>query len=127
MKPRQLRLLAHNVRSLWNVGAFFRTCDAFAVEHIYLSGYTGTPPRKEITKTAIGAEEFVTWEKVTDPVALLQELKRDGWTIVGLEITTDAVNLDAYKPRKKCCLVVGHELTGVPEDQLVLCLSLIHI
>ena len=73
---RKIRLLAFNVRSLWNVGSFFRTCDACAVERIYLCGYTGTPPRKEITKTAIGAEDFVKWEQHVDPLPVLEKLKK---------------------------------------------------
>ncbi len=118
---RSIRFLAHNVRSLWNVGSFFRTCDAFGVEKIYLTGYTGHPPRKEITKTAIGAEEFVPWEHAPDPVPVVQQLKNEGWSIVGLEITSAAVDLNSFKPPKKLCLIVGHELTGVPDSLLELC------
>src|SRR3989338_8473716 len=70
--PMHLRLLAHNVRSLWNVGSFFRTSDALNVERIYLTGYTGHPPRKEITKTALGAEETVEWEKAVEPLQMLK-------------------------------------------------------
>ncbi len=118
--PRQLRLLAYNVRSLWNVGSFFRTCDAMAVEKIYLTGYTGVPPRKEITKTAIGAEEYVAWEQHADPVPVVTELKNDGWSIVSLELTPDAVDVRTYQPSEKVCLLVGHELTGVPAELLAL-------
>ena len=117
----RLRFLAHNVRSLWNVGSFFRTCDAFAVERIYLTGYTGCPPRKEITKTAIGAEAFVSWEHADDPVPVLRALKEEGWQIIGLELTPDAVPLKKLQASHHVCLVVGHELTGVPEDVLSLC------
>lgn len=127
MVKRRLRLLAHNVRSLWNVGSFFRTCDAFAVEHLYLSGYTGRPPRKEITKTAIGAEEFVPWEHVDDPIPVLQKLKDDGWQIIGLELAPDAVTLADCSSAKKTCVIVGHELTGIPEDQRSLCDAIVAI
>lgn len=112
---RHLRLLAHNVRSLWNVGSFFRTCDAMGVERIYLTGYTGHPPRKEITKTAIGAEEFVAWEHHVDPVPVVDALRGEGWKIVALEITESAVDLADFPSFDKTCLVVGHELTGVPD------------
>ncbi len=118
---RTIRFLAFNVRSLWNVGSFFRTCDAFNVEKIYLTGYTGTPPRKEITKTAIGAEEFVSWESSKDPVPVLQQLKKEGWHLLALEITTDAVDLGVAHVPDKVCLIVGHELTGVPPEVLSLC------
>ena len=124
---RHIALLAHNVRSLWNVGSFFRTCDACGVEHLYLTGYTGYPPRKEITKTAIGAEETVPWTSSVDPLPILQLLKQDGWEIVALEITPNAVPLETWKPSDKVCLVVGHELTGVPDDILSLCNTVVAI
>lgn len=117
---RSVRLLAHNVRSLWNVGSFFRTCDALGVERLYLTGYTGHPPRREITKTAIGAEDIVPWEHHKDPLPVLHQLKNDGWQIVALEITKDAVHLKTFKPSKRVCLVVGHELLGLSEDILSL-------
>ncbi|MBI3336511.1 RNA methyltransferase [Candidatus Peregrinibacteria bacterium] len=139
-----LRLLAHNIRSLWNVGSFFRTCDALNVEQIYLTGYTGHPPRKEITKTALGAEEFVLWEHHEDPVPILKKLKQDGWQIVALEQTTDAIPLNMFPlPRGvpppegedtgggvksvKILLLVGHELQGVPGNILSLCDAIVEI
>lgn len=118
---RAVSLLAHNIRSMWNVGSFFRTCDAFGVEKLYLTGYTAYPPRKEITKTAIGAEAHVAWEHREDPLPLLRELKANGWRLVALEITPQATVLSDYRPTDKSCLILGHELTGVPEDILSLC------
>jgi 23S rRNA (guanosine2251-2'-O)-methyltransferase len=115
---RSIRLLAFNIRSLWNVGSFFRTSDAMGVERIYLCGYTGHPPRKEISKTALGAEETIPWEHHADPMAVLQQLKDDGWQIVSLELTPDAVALQDFRPADKVCLVLGHELNGVPEEML---------
>lgn len=117
-ESRKICLLAHNVRSLWNVGAFFRTCDALAVEKLYLTGYTGHPPRKEISKTALGAEETIPWEHSVDPFGIIEQLKADGWSIVSLELTGTAQNLIDFQPPAKVCLVVGHELTGVPEQIL---------
>jgi len=127
MSDRRICLLAHNIRSLWNVGSLFRTCDAFAVEKLYLTGYTGTPPRKEITKTAIGAEEYVPWEQHEDPQGVIEKLKADGWRIVALEQTPDAADLESYEPPEKVLLIIGHELTGVPEEQLTLCDDTVHI
>jgi len=120
MQARQIRLLAYNVRSLWNVGSFFRTCDALHVERLYLTGYTGHPPRKEISKTAIGAEEWIPWEQQTDPVPIVRTLKDEGWQIVSLELTDEAVELDHFEPSEKVCLLVGHELSGVPENLISL-------
>ncbi len=125
--PRRLCLLAHNVRSLWNVGSFFRTADAFAVERIYLTGYTGYPPRREITKTAIGAEEVVAWEHHGDPSPVVQALKADGWQIVALEQAPGAQSLTEFRPSDKACLIVGHELQGVPEALLNVCDAVVHI
>jgi tRNA G18 (ribose-2'-O)-methylase SpoU len=106
---------------MWNVGSFFRTSDAFAVEKIFLTGYTAYPPRKEITKTAIGAEEWVEWEHHANPLDILKELKQDGWTPVALELTSTAEDLLVTHLPKKVCLIVGHELSGVPPEILSLC------
>lgn len=124
---RKIRLLAHNVRSLWNVGSFFRTCDAFAVEKLYLTGYTGVPPRKEIAKTALGADETVPWEQASDPLTVLQRLKEEGWQLVALEISDDACPLPAFTPAENVCIVVGHELSGVPQEQRSLCDATVYI
>lgn len=124
---RRIVLLAHNVRSLWNVGSFFRTCDAFQIEKIYLTGYTGHPPRKEITKVALGAEETVQWEHAADPIPILKKLKADGYELVALELHPSAIPLTEFKPPKKCCLIVGHELAGVPDEILSLCDQIVAI
>lgn len=124
---RRLVLLAHNVRSLWNVGAFFRTSDAMKVEKVYLTGYTGHPPRKEISKTALNAEENVPWEHQVDPYEIIKGLKADGWQIVSLELTSDAVPLHEFKPAEKVCLIVGHELSGVPEEMQALSDATVYI
>lgn len=118
---RRICLVAHNIRSLWNVGSFFRTADAFAVEKVWLTGYTGTPPRKEISKTSLGADEWLPWEHADDPATVLAVLKADGWTIAALELTPDAVDIAAYAPPDKLCLVLGHEVTGVSDDLIGLC------
>lgn len=113
---RHLRLFAHNIRSLWNVGSFFRTCDALGVEKLYLTGYTGVPPRREITKVAIGAEKTVPFAAALDPLPFLKQMQEEGWQIVALEITADAVPLKEFSGSDKICLVVGHEIDGVPES-----------
>jgi tRNA G18 (ribose-2'-O)-methylase SpoU len=97
------------------------------VEKIWLCGYTGTPPRKEITKTAIGAEEMVDWESVQNPLDAIKKLKEEGWQIVALELTPDAVELADFSPSDKVCLVVGHELSGVTEETLAECDAVIKI
>ena len=124
---RRISFLCFNVRSLWNVGSFFRTCDAFAVEKLYLTGYTGHPPRKEIAKTALGADETVQWEHAADPLPIIQRLKKEGWSIAALELSPTAIPLTSYKPPEKVCIVVGHELTGVPEAIMELADTVVQI
>lgn len=110
-------LWLHNVRSLHNVGASFRNADAFGVSEVYLSGYTPTPPRPEITKTAIGAEDHVLWSQISDPVETIHDLKSNGYSIIGLEQTTDSYLLSDYTPEeKKLCLILGNEVTGIDDD-----------
>ncbi|MBU0458734.1 RNA methyltransferase [Patescibacteria group bacterium] len=114
-------LLAYNIRSLWNVGSLFRTSDAFGVEKLILTGYSATPPRREISKTAIGAEEYIKWEHIEDPIEAIGKLKEHGFRIVALELSEDAVDVSQYQAQEKTCLIVGHEVTGVPEEILGIC------
>ncbi|OIO54885.1 hypothetical protein AUJ46_02120 [Candidatus Peregrinibacteria bacterium CG1_02_54_53] len=127
MPSQRIILLAHNVRSLWNVGSLFRTSDAFAVEKIYLTGYTAVPPRREISKTALGAEESVSWEQCEDPKNAIQKLKKQGYAIVALEQARGAVDLKKFASPPKVCLIAGHEVLGVPKELLKLCDAIVHI
>jgi tRNA G18 (ribose-2'-O)-methylase SpoU len=115
-----LKILLHNVRSLHNVGAAFRSADAFGIDEILISGFTPFPPRPEISKTAIGAEKHVDWQKVDDIEPDLIKLKDTGYILVGLEQMTESVLLPDYKlpKNKKICLVFGNEVTGVHEKIL---------
>ncbi|MDO8468384.1 MAG: RNA methyltransferase [Candidatus Peribacter sp.] len=124
---RRIVVLAHNIRSLWNVGSLFRTSDSFNIEKMFLTGYTAAPSRREISKTALGAEEFVSWEKAEDPVKVIAKLKKQGFTIVALEQARGAVDLQAYVPPSKACLILGHEVLGVPKELLKLCDAVVHI
>lgn len=116
----ELKILLHNIRSMHNVGAVFRSSDAFGVSEILISGYTPTPPRPEITKTAIGAEEFVEWSYHEDEVKLLKELSHSGYTIIGLEQTDNSRLLTGYEVKENTpyCLVMGNEVTGI-DDKLM--------
>ena len=126
MRP-EIVLIAHNIRSVWNVGTFFRNTDCFGVKKIILTGYTATPPRKEITKTAIGAEEWVKWEYVKDPFTLVNTLKAEGFTVVGLEKSKDSVAITGYTVPKKIALILGHEVLGVSDELLSQCDTILHI
>lgn len=118
MENRSIIVVAHNIRSLWNIGAFFRTGDAFDISHIHLTGYTATPPRKEIHKTALGADEWIPWSKDADPLEVIQKRKSEGYTVIALELGEGSVSLEEFKPTDKVCLIVGHEILGVPEELL---------
>ncbi len=116
----KLKVLLHNVRSMHNVGAAFRSADAFSIHSLLLSGYTPTPPRPEISKTAIGAEKHVEWQKIKELATELESLKDLGYLLIGLEQTTDSVLLPDYEipTDKKICLVFGNEVTGLDEEIL---------
>ena len=96
---REIYLIVDRVRSLHNVGSLFRTADAFGVTKIYLCGYTGVPPRKEIAKVALGAENTVPWEKRGQPWKVVEELKAQGVQVVALEQTLKARPLQKFKPQ----------------------------
>lgn len=124
---KELVIIAHNIRSLWNVGSLFRSADAFGITKIYLTGYTGTPPRREISKTALGAEQWIDWEYEEDPHAVIAKLKSESYVITALELTDDAININDYKVPNKLCLVLGHEVTGVSEELLQQCDEVVFI
>lgn len=118
---REIVIIAHNIRSLWNIGSFFRTADAFGVNHIHLTGYTAVPPRYEIGKTALGADEWIPWSHAADPLEVIRRRREEGYEILALEVTKNAVPLSSYVVTKPMCLIVGHEITGVPEAMLAEC------
>lgn len=109
-----------NVRSLHNVGSLFRTSDAFAVSHLYLTGITGTPPHREIHKSALGATESVAWSYYESVDTLVATLKAEGYEIVVVEQTTGSQSLESFIPlsEKKYCLIFGNEVEGVSEEVL---------
>ncbi len=115
-------LILDDVRSLNNVGSIFRTADAFRAETLYLCGITGTPPHRDITKTALGATESVTWEHVADAVALTRRLQVEGWVIVAVEQAEGSTLLSNFQPEptKRYAFVMGNEVSGVQDEVLQL-------
>jgi 23S rRNA (guanosine2251-2'-O)-methyltransferase len=109
-----------NVRSLNNVGSAFRTSDAFAIEKIYLCGITGTPPHREIQKTALGATDSVTWEYIPSTLEAIEILKMKGYKICALEQVDKSVMLHEFFPEtdSKYALVFGNEVFGVGQEIL---------
>lgn len=119
--------MAHNIRSLHNVGAIFRTSDGAGVNKLYLTGYSGVPPRKEISKTALGAEESLPWEYHPDPVELMKELKKQEVQLLALEINDASQSIFEFEPKNPCCLIIGNEVDGVESELLELCDEVLHI
>ena len=111
-------LAVNNVRSLYNVGALFRTAEGAGFEKIWLCGITGIPPSSQISKTALGAEERLPWEYRESAAAVLAQLRAQGYQIVLLEQTAQSVPYQKFEPRPPLCLVVGNEITGVGETLL---------
>jgi 23S rRNA (guanosine2251-2'-O)-methyltransferase len=106
-------ILLDNVRSLYNVGAFFRTADAAGIERLYLCGITGRPPKRAITKTALGAEAAVPWEHAWEPLPVTEGLRARNYEIAAIETTVHAVDLFEWEPRFPVCLLFGHEVDGL--------------
>lgn len=115
-KPRcPVVAIADDIRSLHNIGALFRTSDGAHIEHLYLCGISGTPPRSEIRKSSLGAEESVPWSYVKDAADLIVDLKARGYQIVALEHTSDSKDFRKAKYRFPLCLIVGNEYHGIQE------------
>ena len=113
MRPLPVSVLLENVRSLYNVGAFFRTADAAGIAKLYLAGITGYPPQRMISKTALGAEDTVAWEHIPDARARLSELRSANCEIAAIETSVHAVDLFDWQPRFPVCVVFGHETDGL--------------
>lgn len=136
-KERKLALILHDIRSAHNVGAMLRTADGAGVSEVILSGYTPAPPKKDalyltdadkaMKKTALGAEESVSWKQVASLTRLLNRLKKDGYEIAALEQGKDSTDYQEYRPKKNIALVVGNEVLGVDEKILKQCDAIIEI
>jgi 23S rRNA (guanosine2251-2'-O)-methyltransferase len=111
-------IVLDNVRSLNNVGSVFRTADAFLIEAIYLCGITGTPPNKEIQKTALGATESIAWKYTTTTLEAVEELKQMGYLVCSVEQAESACMLHEFVPEKKqkIAIIFGNEVKGVEQE-----------
>ncbi|MCH5240750.1 MAG: TrmH family RNA methyltransferase [Muribaculaceae bacterium] len=109
--------MLENVRSMYNVGSVFRTSDAFLISEVILGGITGRPPHVEITKTALGAEESVSWHYVEDSLKEVERYKGEGWKICVLEQAHDSIKLEEFEPVKgeKYLVIAGNEVDGVDQ------------
>ena len=118
-----------NIRSAYNVGSVFRTADAFLLEAIYITGYTCTPPHKEIKKTALGAEETVTWKHFSNANDAINALKENGYKVYAVEQVVNSIMLHKinFESDEKIAVVFGNELTGVELETIKLCDGCIEI
>ena len=114
-------ILLDNLRSTYNVGSFFRTADAAGVARLYLGGITASPPHRGISKTALGAENRVGWERPADISALVAHLRGSGAEIAAVETSLHAIDLFDWKPRFPVCVVFGNEVDGISAAVAALC------
>jgi 23S rRNA (guanosine2251-2'-O)-methyltransferase len=122
-------LVLDNVRSLHNVGSIFRSADAFGIAEIWLCGITGTPPNKEIEKTALGATETVSWKYFPSTMEALRTARENNCTIIGIEQSPEAILLQNFIPENslKYVLIFGNEVKGVEKEALILCEKILEI
>ncbi len=120
---RKIRVVLDDVRSRHNVGSIFRTCDAFGAERIHLCGMTPLPPHREIEKTALGATDTVPWSHEGDAASIVQQLQSQGYHVIAVEQTVNAVPLDNMDilPDAPLALVFGNELRGVSDAVVTAC------
>ncbi|MCA8959200.1 MAG: TrmH family RNA methyltransferase, partial [Planctomycetes bacterium] len=116
-KP-DLVLVLDRIRSMHNVGSIFRTADGFGVRELVLGGFTPAPPRPEISKTALGADEVVPFRCVADPKVAVLQLRAAGATVVALEQTHDSRSIYEFEFPTPLALVLGHETEGVDDELL---------
>ena len=129
MEKMPVVVVLDNVRSAQNVGAFFRTGDAFAIEKIVLCGITATPPSREIHKSSLGAEFTVAWEHNPSTIEAIAMLKEQGYTVVAIEQIEGATMLDKFEVEsgQRYALVFGNEVMGVDQQAADMCHSAIEI
>lgn len=129
MEKMPVAVVLDNIRSAQNVGSFFRTGDAFAVERIMLCGISAVPPSREIHKSSLGAEFSVRWEHFATTVECLQRLREEGYTLLAIEQVEGAAMLDDFVPQsgKRYALVFGNEVLGVAQDAVDMCDGAIEI
>lgn len=113
-----ISLILDNIRSAHNVGSAFRTADAFKADKLWLCGICATPPSAEIHKSALGAEDSVPWEHRGDTLSLVRELQEQGWTVLSVEQTEHATELQDFEPQPgaRYALVFGNEVDGVQQE-----------
>jgi tRNA G18 (ribose-2'-O)-methylase SpoU len=125
----KVAVVLDNIRSQHNVGAVFRTSDAFLIEKIYLCGFTACPPNNEIHKSALGAEDSVAWEHSESTENTVKQLIEQGYELIAIEQAENSVMLEKFvaESDKKYALVFGNEVKGVEQSVMNLCPQCIEI
>lgn len=111
-----ISILVENVRSVHNVGSIFRTADGFGAEKIYLTGYTAYPPRDDLHKTALGAEESVPWEYYEEPIIAAKTIKKNNIPLILVEQTHRSQSIYGIEFQFPVCFIIGNEVSGVSEE-----------
>ena len=128
-KKTPIIVILDDIRSLHNIGAIFRTADAFLVEKIYLCGITAIPPNKEIHKTALGATETVVWEYAESVIEVIEKLKDENVVVYAIEQVENSILLQDFevKSASKFAIIFGNEVFGVNQEAIKLCNGTIEI
>ena len=111
-----ISILVENVRSVHNVGSIFRSADGFGAEKIYLTGYTAHPPREDLHKTALGAEDAVPWEYYEDPLDAAAVIQKQGIRLILIEQTKQSKSMYEIDWQFPLCYILGNEVSGVSEE-----------
>ncbi len=132
-KENKAVIILHNIRSVYNVGSVFRTADAVGISKIYLTGYTPTPvdrfgrERKDVAKSALGAQKSVEWEYFKTATSVVRKLKKEGYEIVAVEQSQYSVDYKKFKPKQDIVFLFGNEVLGVSKSLLEKCDKIIEI
>lgn len=127
MERNDIVLIVPNIRSAHNVGAFFRTGDAIGVSKIYLVGWSPEPGHKGLDKVALGAEQAIPWERKKTLGPLIKKLKRDGYHVIALEETPDAIDYRDWGPKFPLAIILGNEVDGLTPNQLKWCDTIVKL
>lgn len=113
---KEIVLIAHDIRSAYNIGSMFRTCDGVGIKKIILGGYSATPNHPKVAKTSLGAENLVAWKKTKQTWREIEKLKKEGYQIIALETGKKAKNIFKFKPKFPCAVIVGNEIRGLSRN-----------
>jgi 23S rRNA (guanosine2251-2'-O)-methyltransferase len=126
-KNKKIIVICHNIRSAFNVGSIFRTADGAGVTKIILGGYTPASPNPKIAKTALGAQNYILFEKSQNTTKAIEKLKNNDYNIIALEQTKKSKNLFNFKPKYPLALIVGNEVKGLSKNILKCCDDIVFI